>query len=298
MSSQRVSRKSLRVASALTLLTAGLTALIAQPASAAVPEARVVLGYTGEFFYDAAPGQTNKLTVTTSGTNGWRYTYVIDDVVPVDIAMSDGHCTRPDSADLTRVSCTNIFERGGDGLSMDLGDGNDTITANNTTGQTNYQVEIELGPGNDRAAEIGSVGGNYIQGGKGDDTVTAGSDSSVDAGDGNDTVHIGAQSWVRGQNGVDKLYADGVDSHADGGTGNDFVYGGAGHQTLWGGDANDTVRGGTGDDTIYGGPGNDILYGNSGNDTIQGNSGNDKVYGGPGKDTLTGGPGRNVVRQD
>ncbi|NEC86452.1 calcium-binding protein [Streptomyces sp. SID12501] len=299
------SRRSLRAASALALaVTTGLTALVALPttADAAATAARLVIGEGGRTFdYTAAPGQTNKLSVTTSWTDGKIFTYVIDDVVPIDLHVNDDpRCTRPDSADLTKVSCTNSHEYGGSGLRMDLGDGNDTITYNNTTGQTGYQASIELGSGNDRATDIGSADGNYIQAGKGDDNVTVGSDAIVEAQDGNDTVHVGDRSIVTGQKGVDRLYADGVDSKADGGTGNDFIYGSAGHQVLTGGidKGNDTIRGGAGDDWISGDPGNDVLYGNSGNDTIYGNAGNDKVYGGPGRDTLSGGPGRNVVHQD
>lgn len=298
------SRKALRVASALTVaIGTGVTASIALPAraDAATPSATLVDGEGGRTFdYTAAAGQTNKVTVTATSVDGSTFTYVIDDVVPIDIDPNNERCTHPDNADRTKASCTNTPMYPGSGLRIKLGDGNDTLTYNNATGRSEYQASIDLGPGKDRSIDTGSAGGNYVDAGPGDDTVTLGPDGILDAEEGNDTIYLADRAVASGQSGVDKIYANGVDSKADGGTGNDLIYGGAGRQTLDGGTGtgNDTIRGGTGNDLLYGNPGADVLYGNSGNDTIYGNSGNDKLYGGPGRDTLSGGPGTDVVRQD
>ncbi|MGY1498642.1 calcium-binding protein [Streptomyces sp. QTS52] len=276
-----------RTASALTLaVTTGLTALVALPATAgaAEPAATVTRGADGKsFVYTAAPGQTNKVKVEAWNDGGMNLylMYFIDDVVPIE--DPGDVCGYPDPTDRTNIACDVSPpdpDHGYVTLTMKLGDGNDSVTYNN---HTNYKfpTAIELGAGKDTSTQTGSTDVNLVYGGPGDDNIA---------------VHDKGRAW--GQDGNDTISADGEGSRADGGTGNDLIYGGAGRQTLTGGTGNDTVRGGAGNDLIYGSPGNDVLYGNSGNDAIQGNSGNDKLYGGPGKDTLSGGPGRNVVRQD
>ncbi|NEA64594.1 calcium-binding protein [Streptomyces sp. SID12488] len=309
MSSHFVGRRTLRVASALTLaVTTGLTALVALPATAgaAVPAARLTSADRGRAFdYTAAPGQTNRVAVTatfsSTPTDGPTITYVIDDVVPIDIDVSEGGCTHPDNTDRTKVSCTKTGmdpDLAYATLYMKLGDGNDTVAFGNATGQVRFTASIDLGAGKDRLTRTGGVDGNDSEGGPGDDIIDVGVRGLTNAGDGNDTIHGAAGSVLSGQNGVDTIDVAGDYGWADGGPGNDVVQGGAGHQTLIGGDGNDSLRGGAGDDSFFAGKGADSLYGNSGNDTLYGNSGNDKLYGGPGRDTLSGGPGRDVVRQD
>ncbi|WP_369032315.1 MULTISPECIES: calcium-binding protein [Streptomyces] len=288
MPSRSISRKVLRTASALTLaVTTGLTALVALPASAGAAErvATVTRAADGRsLVYTAAPGQTNKVRVEEWNDGGMTLVLIhfIDDVVPIE--DPGDLCGYPDPADRTNIACEQIIPddtQGHVALTMKLGDGDDTVAFNNHTLLERYPTAIDLGAGKDTSTQTGSIDGNLVYGGPGDDNIT---------------VHGNGRAW--GQDGKDTIHADGEGSRVDAGTGNDLVYGGAGRQTLTGGNGNDTVRGGTGNDLIYGSPGNDILYGNSGNDTIQGNSGNDKLYGGPGKDTLSGGPGRNVVHQD
>jgi Ca2+-binding RTX toxin-like protein len=55
-----------------------------------------------------------------------------------------------------------------------------------------------------------------------------------------------------------------------------------------GGAGNDHIFGEAGVDLIYGGTGNDVLYGNAGNDGLRGGSGNDILIGGSGDDVLRG----------
>lgn len=127
-----VSRRTLRTASALTLaLGTGLTASVALPtdAGAATTSATLVSGEGGRTFdYTAAPGQTNKVTIKATSTDGSTITYVIDDVVPIDIDPNNTRCTHPDSADRTKATCTHTPMYPGSGLHVKLGDGNDTIT--------------------------------------------------------------------------------------------------------------------------------------------------------------------------
>jgi Ca2+-binding RTX toxin-like protein len=98
---------------------------------------------------------------------------------------------------------------------------------------------------------------------------------------------------------------------ADGGSGDDVVFGGTGKDTLRGGDGiddvqggsgNDTLRGGRGNDHVEGGPGKDRIYGESGHDDLIGGDldgeladSGDTIYGGPGNDFLLGGYGDDTL---
>ncbi|WP_435175609.1 calcium-binding protein [Actinacidiphila sp. bgisy145] len=302
MSSPFSGRRALRTASALTLtLGSGLAAtfLAAGPASAAAPATAAFSPSDHAIDYTAAAGQVNKVTITaTQAAGSTEITYVIDD--DVTITAGDG-CTYPSGTDHTKVSCTVTTLDSQDpyaALNVDLGDEDDTAAYDNTTGQTYYFAGIDLGAGKDTYTETGSVQGNDIDGGTGDDQLTAGRYSVVRGDDGNDVIHTSADAIAQGNNGNDTIYADGSGTSADGGAGNDYLYGGDGRQDLYGGDDNDHLYGGKGDDYLYGGKGDDVLYGNSGADTLYGNSGDDQLYGGPDTDFLSGGPGTNIVHQD
>ncbi|MBK3582093.1 calcium-binding protein, partial [Streptomyces sp. MBT65] len=244
-----------------------------------------------------AAGQANKAVVTATHVTGSdTITYVIDDVVTIKPGAG---CAYPTAADHTKVSCTVTLLDSQDpypGVELKLGDGNDTLSYHNRTSQTYYFASSDLGAGNDKYTEDGSVSGNYVSGGTGNDNLTLGKYSVGWGDNGNDTLHGGAYTIAQGGNGNDTITTTG--SAADGGAGNDVITAGAGNQSLTGGSGNDRIHGGAGDDFIYGGTGNDVLYGDAGADTIYGNSGNDTLWGGTGTDVLSGGPGRNVVHQN
>jgi Ca2+-binding RTX toxin-like protein len=279
-------RRVIRAVSAAALVlgtTLAVPLALAGTAGAATPSATAEVNpYDWQLTYRAAPGQTNKATVTASLTaDRTGITYVIDDAV----AITAGHgCTHPVAADHTKVSCTVTAVDSQDpyaALVMDLGDRNDTAAYNNTTGQVYSYTEISLGAGNDKATDSGRLDGAYVSGDAGNDTLTVGKLGLAWGGDGNDTIN-----------------ANGGDNIVQGGKGDDTLHGGAGAQSLAGDDGTDTITGGPGTDTLYGGRGNDVLHGNSGNDKLYGNSGNDRLYGGPGTDTLSGGPGHDTIHQN
>lgn len=291
MSSSPTGRRTPRVASAsalaLTLaLGTGLAALplaLAGTAGAATPSAKAEVSFNDrELSYTAAAGQTNKLTVTEAyadASDHTNITFAIDDVVPISVGRG---CSYPSSADHTKVLCTVITvdsQSPYNILNTNLGDGNDVLDFTNKTDQAYYINAIYLGAGKDKLTDRGSVDANYVDGGAGDDTVTAGPASFVRGGDGNDTITT-------------------TGDIAEGGAGNDVIRGGAEGQDLRGNNGNDTLYGGPGNDHMSGGAGNDVMWGNSGVDYLWGNNGNDKLYGGPAKDVLSGGTGKNVVRQD
>ena len=79
-------------------------------------------------------------------------------------------------------------------------------------------------------------------------------------------------------------------AYADGGTGNDQLYGDSATNELRGGPGRDIVNGNAGNDILVGGSGRDQLYGGTGNDVI---SADDGVA-----DAVDCGEGRDAVRAD
>lgn len=304
MPSHFVGRRTMRTVSAVALaLGTGISAPLlfagtAGAAGSAASSATAAFSPTDHgILYTAAPGQTNKVTVTASKSTG-KVSYLIDDAASINAGEG---CSYPDSADHTKVSCSVETLESQDPyptLLLNLGDGNDTVSYDNTGDETYYFARADLGPGNDTWKHIGGVDGNAVIGGTGDDNLTMGDYGTAAGGDGKDTIHTRKGGIAQGGNQNDVIYAEGEESAVEGGAGDDEIHGGAGRQTLNGDDGNDKIYGGDGGDFMYGGKGNDILYGNGGNDTIYGNSGDDELYGGPGQDVLSGGPGHNIVRQD
>jgi Ca2+-binding RTX toxin-like protein len=97
-----------------------------------------------------------------------------------------------------------------------------------------------------------STDNDIIDGGAGNDTITAGA--------GDDTVQGGAErDFITGGSGSD---------HLDGGADIDKLYGDDGNDVLVGGDGNDYLFGLNGNDMLIGGAGNDYLHGGNGSDTF------------------------------
>jgi hypothetical protein len=91
----------------------------------------------------------------------------------------------------------------------------------------------------------------------------------IDGGAGNDTITAGAG-----------------DDRVQGGAGRDVIRGGSGNDYLDGGADVDKIYGDDGNDTLIGGDGNDYLFGMNGNDVLEGGPGNDYLHGGNGSDTF------------
>jgi Ca2+-binding RTX toxin-like protein len=109
----------------------------------------------------------------------------------------------------------------------------------------------------------------------------------ADGGTGNDFVAGGsANDTLHGWTGSDRIY---------GGGGEDHIWGWTGANTIYGGDAKDTIQGGTGVDRIYGGAGRDEIFGAEGNDHLDGGADRDWLIGEDGNDSLWGGDGDDYV---
>jgi Ca2+-binding RTX toxin-like protein len=76
---------------------------------------------------------------------------------------------------------------------------------------------------------------------------------------------------------------------ADGGIGNDIMWGFSNDDVLFGGEGTDYLYGWTGHDLLMGAAGNDILKGGTDDDFIIGGAGRDDLYGEYGKDILLAG---------
>jgi Ca2+-binding RTX toxin-like protein len=170
-------------------------------------------------------------------------------------------------------------------LGIEGTDGADVITVR----QANNAISVDGISGSVPAGWVNLI---VIAGMGGDDRVYLNSESVygqqpitaltvIDAGTGNDTV-VGAMGTdiVFGQDGNDRISANG---------GNDLVVGGLGDDVIYGLSGNDFLSGNAGNDSLYGGVGHDRLVGCDGNDWLDGSDGIDVLWGGAGADVLLGG---------
>jgi Ca2+-binding RTX toxin-like protein len=202
--------------------------LVTAGAAAAVAQASVVvLGGT----YVATPGEVNQITIDKHADD-FSYT----DAGASSIDASSTSCTVAGD----QVTCPWYSA----GLSFEVysGDQDDTIT--DTQGGAPY---FEL------------------QGGSGDDRITASSFIGATGGPGND--------------------------HIVGGPADDHFFGGPGRFDPKGAAAlpdNDTIEGFGAGDVVHGDLGDDLIDGGEGGDSLEGDEGNDVVRGGPGNDFIDG----------
>lgn len=127
--------------------------------------------------------------------------------------------------------------------------------------------DIKLNTGIDRTVHMGdgddflnaSEGGRVVAyGGRGNDTIVGGDNSSV----------VNMSDTIFGGAGNDSILAGGGNDYIDGGTGDDWIEGGTGNDTLIGGPGNDTLLGGEGDDLIVV-SGSDVVRGQGGANTFR-----------------------------
>jgi Ca2+-binding RTX toxin-like protein len=217
----------------------------------------------------------------------------------------------------TNTAFTNVTEVRG-------GNGNDTITASDSTSGVTYKGEngddvlnggagtdILLG-GNDNDTIVGGAGSDTINGGKGIDTINGGDGSDViqlrtiqaefdviNGGAGNDTIvnifgkDVKLDQFDSTNNSIEEWDGAGKDIYGNNNA-NTFNFTNTAFTNVT------EVRGGNGNDTITasnsasgviykGENGDDVLNGGAASDTINGGKGIDTINGGMGNDMLTGG---------
>jgi uncharacterized delta-60 repeat protein len=168
--------------------------------------------------------------------------------------------------------------------------GDDTIWA----AGVRVPVVLDGGAGNDTLT-AGS-GNDRLTGGPGDDVMDggAGRDRLVEAGDVDFTLVQGTARLDGRLTGLgdDVLVRNRIEEadlaggpganrlDASAFPGRTWLRGGAGDDTLWGGPAADVLLGGDGNDRLYGGAGRDLLVGGAGADELLGGAGDDLLVGG------------------
>ncbi len=234
-----------------TVLIDDLSATDVQTVNVALP--------TGQFgLPDHAPQ-----TVMVSGSSA-------GDTVTVTVGGSSGNAPGPLTFAATIHGVTETINVKNwdltDTVGFQGGDGNDTLT-----GPSFGSVALLGGGGNDVIS-----GGRLVDGGVGDDTLSAMVTGTISGGDGNDVIQGDDLQLI------------------DGGAGNDLIHPGFDGDTILGGAGDDTISGDnlsffTNFVNVDGGDGNDLIVGTGGNDTLAGGAGFDTLTGGNGNDSISGG---------
>jgi hypothetical protein len=222
----------------------------------------------GTVKFTGAPGEANRLEIRLDAEG---------------VTLADAANPIENQADCQQIDANTVrCVRGG--LSVDLGDGDDTAAVTDPRTGPVAQLPIVAGTGIDTVT--GSANGElFLDGGGGEA-------DSFSGGGGDDTVsYEGRRASVRvilGASGEDVF--DGIAS----------VVGGSGDDTLVGDAAANTLSGAGGDDRVEGRAGADELYGSGGDDRLLGGAGDDRLDGdtylsATGRDTLEGGPGDDLL---
>ncbi len=240
----------------------------------------------------------------------WDLTPSDDPEVDLSNSTEDENILLVDGTDrsVTTGAGDDTIRLGSGSHTVDAGDGDDTVV----TGSGNDTVSIgdgndiaQTGAGNDLIVAGNGGGIDIIDGGPGGDTVSypsaanavlidlraedrssqaAGATTIGDvlAGNYDPTTPVG--------------YAEGTDIETDILISIENAEGGAGDDTIFGNDEDNALRGMDGDDEIDGFGGDDELLGGAGDDDIRGGDGHDLLDGGAGNDTVDGGGGWNRLQ--
>lgn len=236
--------------------------------------------------FDAVSG-----TLTISGTNKPDTVEFANNGATFTVFETSSGNTVQSTFDTAKVKLMNIS----------LGDGSDTLIM----GRLPVNASINGGKGNDRLSAgagadtiLGGGGDDYIFGSDGKDRIDGGGQGDDMLGGGStDTVDYSARTAPL-TIGLGTLPDDGEAGEGDnirtdveiilGGSGSDTIRTGSGRAVQFYGNA--------GDDTLIGGSGNDLLNGGAGRDSLGGQAGNDTFQIGDGeKDTVNGGSGTDTA---
>ena len=204
--------------------------------------------------YLAAPGEVNQITIDKHVND---FTHTDPGAAAIDPGSSS--CTVAGN----QVTCPWFSPA----LTLDVfaGDQNDTITDT----QGGHPFEIDGGPG--------------------DDQITASEYLPASGGPGNDHMVGGPGSdWLLGGSRANNSSDTPDNDRMEGLGGGDVLDGESGDDVIDGGDGLDNLEGGAGNDVEHGGPGNDFLDGLPGSCCSANDGGSDILDGGEGDDSLVG----------
>src|SRR5947207_2273269 len=171
-------------------------------------------------------------------------------------------------------------------LNLDGADDNVTVSVSNgvfvhgqTTGGLNSGADWDSATPGDQTVPADGSFGIVVNGGAGNDAITALAKSPETNGD-----KLGGDDSISASDGVGARTLLSV----DGGAGSDTVNGSDGPDLISGGEGNDVLSGGAGDDRIVGDRGNDTMNGGTGDDTLVWNNGDatDVINGDTGRDDV------------
>jgi Ca2+-binding RTX toxin-like protein len=205
------------------------------------------------------------------------------------------------------------------GLSLALGDGDDSAAVAGTTVETTFSG----GPGDDQLTGGGE--NDQMDGGPGNDRMSGGGgfdelvyssrtapvivDLASGGGEDGEADALSSFETLLGGSAADVLRGTGRADVIDGGAGPDVISGRSGDDDLFGNTGADRLSGGRGEDRLFGDPAQgdgiytpviklraDRLSGGPGDDGLFDTGGRNVYIGGPGRDTLEGGAGRDTMR--
>lgn len=152
-----------------------------------------------------------------------------------------------------------------------------------------------FGGGGDDTIDVGAAPwpiGVSVNAGHGNDAVTLNSAGAVWGEEGGDVIRLSNsfRGTVYGGAGDDRIFLSGecIEPRIDGGDGSDLLDATGNNYGIFaqGGRGEDTVYGSNSDDQLYGDAGNDLLFGGGGNDVLYSSDQHpDRVIGGAGIDT-------------
>lgn len=261
----RLSRLLISLLAAFAMASIGL--LLPSPASAA---STPTITETGDGFLFNGGDDANIVTITIAANR-----VLIHDDNASAFAFIGANCTSVPAGTGATVSCK---KKSPTIVHMNLEGGDDSVDGSSLPQLV--RLDVRTGDGNNVVfgsagndiirGEASATGGDILQGGNGNDRLTAGTGpAAFSGGAGNDIITGGpGGDLVFGGAGGDVVRTDG---------GNDQVFGEAGNDSLTGDGQDDVIDGGAGNDYIAGGADNDILTGGAGRDTFQGNEGDDTI---------------------
>ena len=258
------------------LVLAAAAVVIGALVAPAAASAATVSVSGGTATFSAATGETNHLSVYYASVSTIQF---YDTGVST---MTAGSGCQPVPFAPQKVSCSTL---GVTAITIDLGDGNDTVNEGYFFNTIQLPTTIFGGPGDDNIQA--GAGNDTISGGTGNDTINGGwGDDVIDGNEGADTIDGGSgfdTVTYADRTAPVNVSLDGVANDGEAGEGDNVR---SGVEEIVGGSGNDVLTGDNSDNTLIGNDGNDTLVGLGGNDTLDGGAGTDSFDGGAGMDII------------